>query len=157
MEIEWKDIYNGNDSISNTGIVKSNERIINTSTGIRKYKEKILAPKITSDGHLRVTLCNCGKHKRVFVHRLVAEAFIPNPNNFPVINHKDENPLNNNVDNLEWCTIAYNYDNNNLFIETLPPITSFAYKYNVSITSAWRRLKDWKIINGFYIKERVVR
>lgn len=177
MEIEWKDIYNGNYSISNTGIVKSNERIINTSTGIRKYKEKILAPEITSDGHLRVTLCDCGKHKRVFVHRLVAESFIPNPNNFPAINHKDENPLNNNVDNLEWCTIAYNnayngrhqrigdsegydidvYDNNNLFIETLPSITSFACKYNVSITSAWRRLKDGKIINGFYIKERVVR
>ena len=49
------------------------------------------------------------------------------------------------------------YDNNNLFIETLPSITSFACKYNVSITSAWRRLKDGKIINGFYIKERVVR
>ena len=47
-------------------------------------------------------------HKRYFIHRLVAQAFIPNPNNLPEINHKDENPLNNNVDNLEWCTHQYN-------------------------------------------------
>lgn len=42
------------------------------------------------------------------IHRLVAEAFIPNPNNYPCINHKDENPSNNNIDNLEWCTYKYN-------------------------------------------------
>lgn len=46
--------------------------------------------------------------KKIFVHRLVALAFIPNINNLPCINHKDENPLNNRMENLEWCTIEYN-------------------------------------------------
>lgn len=49
-----------------------------------------------------------GKAKKMLVHRIVAEAFIPNPNNYPIINHKDENPANNCVDNLEWCTYKYN-------------------------------------------------
>ena len=49
-----------------------------------------------------------GKFRMRYVHRLVAEAFIPNPDNLPIINHKDENKLNNNVDNLEWCTQKYN-------------------------------------------------
>ena len=49
-----------------------------------------------------------GKQKRYKIHRLVAEAFIPNPNNYPQVNHKDCNPLNNKVDNLEWCNAKYN-------------------------------------------------
>ena len=59
-------------------------------------------------GHCRVELCIDGLSRHVSVHRLVAEAFIPNPNNYPIINHKDENPRNNRVDNLEWCTYKYN-------------------------------------------------
>ena len=59
-------------------------------------------------GYSRVYLCKDGKRYRDFIHRLVAKAFIPNPHNRPVVNHKDENPANNNVDNLEWCTIRYN-------------------------------------------------
>lgn len=53
-------------------------------------------------------LCKNGKTKRFSVHRLVAQAFIPNPNNLPIINHKDENPSKNIVDNLEWCDYEYN-------------------------------------------------
>ena len=53
-------------------------------------------------------LCKNGKTKRFSVHRLVAKAFIPNPNNLPIINHKDENPSKNIVDNLEWCDNKYN-------------------------------------------------
>ena len=49
-----------------------------------------------------------GKSKRMLIHRLVAQAFIPNPNGYPQVNHKDENKLNNHVDNLEWCTAKYN-------------------------------------------------
>ena len=64
-----------------------------------------LSPFISKQGYYRVSLSN---HKKYFVHRLVAETFIDNPDNLPQINHKDENKLNNNVDNLEWCTNSYN-------------------------------------------------
>lgn len=57
-----------------------------------------------------VSLAKNGENKCFSVHRLVAEAFLDNPNNFPEVNHKDENPLNNCVDNLEWCTRQYNID-----------------------------------------------
>ncbi len=69
---------------------------------------KMLRPKITNTGYLEVELCkNCTK-KSIRVHQLVAQAFIENPNNYSSINHKDENKKNNMVDNLEWCTAAYN-------------------------------------------------
>lgn len=59
-------------------------------------------------GYMKVSLRKDKKNKSVFVHRLVAMAFIPNPNNYPIINHKDEDKTNNLVDNLEWCTYQYN-------------------------------------------------
>lgn len=61
-----------------------------------------------------VQLSKDGKSRNYLVHRLVAGAFIDNPNNLPEINHKDENPLNNVVFNLEWCTHKYNMNYNNL-------------------------------------------
>ena len=66
--------------------------------------------QIDKKGYAYVTLCLLGTRnkKRIAVHRLVAQAFIPNPNNFQEINHKDENKLNNRVENLEWCNREYN-------------------------------------------------
>ena len=61
-------------------------------------------------GYEVLGLCKDGHQSTVTVHRLVAEAFIPNPDNLPQVNHKDENKLNNCVDNLEWCTNEYNHD-----------------------------------------------
>ena len=72
------------------------------------YTNKYLSSKITEYGYLVVNLTHNGINKSKRVHRLVAEAFIPNPDNLPEINHKDENKLNNNVDNLEWCNRTYN-------------------------------------------------
>lgn len=100
MEI-WKDIkgYEGY-KVSNLGNVKS----LNYN---RTGKEKILKPK-KNKGYLYVNLCKQGKVKFYLVHRLVAQAFIPNPNNYPQINHKDEDKTNNTIQNLEWCDRKYN-------------------------------------------------
>ena len=59
-------------------------------------------------GYLAVKLRRGKERKAIFIHRLVAMTFIPNPNNLPCVNHKDQNCLNNNYDNLEWCTVKYN-------------------------------------------------
>ena len=99
---EWRDIkgYEGLYQVSNEGRVKS----LNYH---RQGVEQVLKLQITERGYKRVVLCD-GVCKIYFVHRLVAEAFIPNPNNFPIINHKDENPSNNIAENLEWCDYKYN-------------------------------------------------
>ena len=69
---------------------------------------RLLKPYLQANGYWRLELNIGGKHKKYFLHRLVAEAFVPNPNGYPIINHKDENPSNNRADNLEWCTHKYN-------------------------------------------------
>lgn len=73
-------------------------------------KNKYLSQRIDKDGYKRVTLLNekFPKGKTFRVSRLIALAFIPNPESLPCVNHKDENKLNNDVTNLEWCTITYN-------------------------------------------------
>lgn len=69
---------------------------------------KFLKQTVDSNGYLKVNLCKDGAKKTHLVHRLVAEAFIPNPDNLPCINHVSENKLNNRVENLEYCSHAYN-------------------------------------------------
>ena len=98
---EWRDIkgYEGLYQVSNYGRVKS-----------FKYKKiKILKFGTTGkDKYFLIVLSNRNIKKYKTVHRLVAETFIPNPNNYPCVNHKDCNKKNNKTDNLEWCTISYN-------------------------------------------------
>ena len=100
MEEIWKDIegYEGLYQISNKGRVKS----------LKWGKERILKPGITSSGYLKVLLCKNGMIKHIKIHRLVANAFITNPENKPQVNHKDENKFNNSVNNLEWSTAKEN-------------------------------------------------
>ena len=89
--------------ISNLGRIRSFHKKKNTESFY------ILNPTLINSGYYNVTLYSpqAGRHK-MLVHRLVAETFIPNPDNLPCVNHKDENKLNNSADNLEWCTYAYN-------------------------------------------------
>ena len=107
----WKDIenYEGFYQVSNLGRVRSLERDIYYPNGtVHHLKEKILASNLDRHGYQYVNLYKNGEGKKMLVHRLVAMAFIPNPENNPQVNHKDENPLNNFVENLEWCTASYN-------------------------------------------------
>lgn len=103
MVEEWKDIkdYEGLYQVSNWGRVKSlNYR----KTG----KSKLMKLMKNKKGYLTVVFHKNGEYKRYLVHRLVAEHFIPNPDNLPFINHKDEDKKNNKVGNLEWCNNEYN-------------------------------------------------
>lgn len=103
----WKDIpgYEGYYQISNNGIVKSLARVIYRSDNVRQtYKESIKKQTLGKRGYYFVTLCKHGVMKKLKVHRLLAILFIPNPYNKPHVNHIDGNKLNNDLENLEWCS-----------------------------------------------------
>ena len=103
----WKDVvgFEGLYKVSNKGNVYSVRR--RDSRGI-KCGGRRLKPTHTRNGYLKVDLHNNGKRKTKHIHRLVTEAFIPNPESLPQINHIDEVKDNNNVENLEWCDSSYN-------------------------------------------------
>ena len=104
----WEGYY----EVDTEGNVYSLDRVITVADHGRVYRKPIKGHKTkgnkTSHGYLSVTLHKDGINEMAYVHRLVAEAFIPNPNNYGVINHIDENKQNNRVENLEWCTQYYN-------------------------------------------------
>ena len=103
---EWKSIpgYEGLYEVSNLGRVRSVERCDRFN---RKIVSKILKPNYVS-GYLRVGMYKNKTFKYYLIHRLVAQAFLPNPDNLPEVNHKDEDKSNNKVNNLEWCDRSYN-------------------------------------------------
>lgn len=113
MKEIWKDIegYEGSYKVSNMGRVRSIPH--ETPYGIRGI-DHILPQYGNGHGYMAVDLWKRNKSKRCYVHRLVASAFIPNPGNYPQVNHKNEDKSNNNVSNLEWCTCNYNNNYNNL-------------------------------------------
>lgn len=100
MKEEWKDIkgFEGAYMISNTGKVLSLPR-----QGSRGQEPKLRALSLTHDGYVKVRLLANGKDSTARIHRLVAEAFLPNPEGKETVNHKDGNKENNSVDNLEWA------------------------------------------------------
>lgn len=138
MSETWKVIHlNTNYEVSNLGRV-------------RNKKGLLLKPQKTEKGYLRVDLSKDGKTKHYKVHRLVASAFIPNKNNLPQINHKDENKQNNRVDNLEWCTHKENtqhafktglYDNKLNMIRK--PVVQYDLKFNkIKVWSCAEEVKN---------------
>lgn len=124
---EWRPVvgYEGLYEVSNTGQVRSLDKYDSIN---RFYEGRIL--KLFADrlGYLRVQLYSNSKRKSFLVHRLVAQAFIPNPDNLPQVNHRDEDPSNDNVENLEWCD----------------------GKYNVNYGTRIDRIRDIRLKNGTY-------
>lgn len=102
---EWKEVigFEQRYLVSNTGKIYS------------ILANRILKTCISNRGYELVCLRNEeGKRKQYTVHKIVATAFIPNPNGYPIINHKDENKLNNSISNLEWCSYSYNNTYNHI-------------------------------------------
>lgn len=106
----WKDIegYKGLYQVSNYGNVKSQQRLRRNGNGWCVQKECIMSQRINTSGYKIVILCKDGVKRVKIVHRLVAYAFIPNLNNLPEVNHKNEIKTDNRAENLEWCTKIYN-------------------------------------------------
>ena len=101
MEEKWKDIdgTNGLYQVSDLGRIAR----------VRSYGRRILKPTFGSISYPTVHITFGNKRRRCTIHRLVAIAFIPNPDGLPQVNHKDENPANSSATNLEWCTEIYNH------------------------------------------------
>lgn len=111
IDIEWKDIpgYEGYYQVSNTGLVKSIKRTLVNSLGhLRNHPEKTLKPKIHNCGYHVVELSVNGKKKKYYVHRLVAVAFIENPEFKEQVNHLNGNKTDNTTINLCWATAKEN-------------------------------------------------
>lgn len=109
----WKPVkgYEGLYEVSNLARVRSLDRTViapNNYVICEKHHKGKILKQWKINGYYSVNLCVNDKRHPTSVHRIVAEAFLPNPQNYPVVNHKDEDKTNNMPDNLEWCTQKYN-------------------------------------------------
>lgn len=104
--------FDGYYEVDSNGNIYSLDRVITVTDGNRVYqkpiKGRVLKPHKTKNGYLTIILSGFGVPKRYYIHRIVAETFLPNPHNYACVNHKDENRENNSVGNLEWCSYSYN-------------------------------------------------
>lgn len=121
----WKDIegYEGSYQVSNLGRVRTLDRIVTDKLGrARTFKGCVKRFYKKPNGYYSVNLSKDGEDESRYVHRLVAETFIPNPYNLPQVNHKDEDKTNNRAENLEWCTSIYNVTYNNVAYRKAEPL-----------------------------------
>ena len=167
----WKPIegYNGLYQVSNMGRVKSLERnVVKGKGGLYKIEEKILKSIKKRDGYFQINLSKDGKQKTHLVHRLVAQAFLPNPNNLVEINHINEDKTNNRTDNLEWCSREYNcnygtrnerirkpvlqFSKTDEFIKKWDSAREVERELNIAhnqITACCKKRKDYKTAGGY--------
>lgn len=140
--------YAGIYEISNMGRVKSLSRVVERKDGNTRVTEnRIILPFTTKAGYSQIVLCKDGVKKKHYIHRLVANAFLPNLSYLPIINHKNENKKDNRVSNLEWCTAYYNtrygklqerlkkievLDSKGDIIEVVEGMNKCERKYNIS-------------------------
>lgn len=146
MEEIWKDIegYEGLYQVSNMGRVKS-------------VRKNIIMKPSVSKGYYVINLCIRGKATLCRVHRLVAMTFIPNPDNLPQVNHKDENHFNNNLNNLEWCDSKYNNNygtkseriSNLLLNNKKISKTVLQYSMDGTFIREWISVREAERITGF--------
>lgn len=102
--------------VSNLGRVRTTDRYVTCKNGVKRlYKSRVLKQQLNPNGYMYVSFRVGGKVVNLRVHRMVATCFIPNPNNYPEVNHIDNDRTNNAVSNLEWCTSQYNIDYKNNF------------------------------------------
>lgn len=136
-------------------LISSHGRIISIGTYNTCKTGRLLKlhRKTGKDGYMQVQLCDGGRQRTVEVHTLVAKAFIPNPCNYPIVNHIDEDKTNNHVSNLEWCANTYNirysrakkvdvYTKEGIFVETLEAVTDAASKYGTCTSNVSRCCKS---------------
>ena len=148
MKEIWKDIegYEGRYQVSNFGNVRSVDRVFTDTLG-RKVNRKGKLLKCDTNGRYKlVRLYNIsqGKVIALLVHRLVAQAFIPNPDNLPCVNHKDEDKTNNSVDNLEWCTYQYNnsYNDKGRRISATKSKPVYQFDLNGNLIKEWKSMAE---------------
>ena len=141
MEL-WKDVvgYENLYEVSNLGNIRSKERYVKYTKWKKENqyqlrKSKVIAKIKTKNGYIRVMLSNNGKHKQELLHRLVAQAFIPNPNNYEQVNHINCNKEDNSCSNLEWCSCKMNM--------------AHAWKNKIYKGRRVAQIKNGKIINVF--------
>ena len=118
---------------------------ITTEGEVWSYKrKKFLVPYTCGYGYLIVGLCKYGVRKPYYVHRLVAEAYIPNLDNLPQVNHKDENKTNNCLQNLEWCDAKYNsnYGTRNEKVSNSHKIPILQYDVDGNFIREWDCAND---------------
>ena len=152
MKEIWKDVkgFEGRYLVSNTGKIYSilAKRILKTCISNRGYELACLRNEK-------------GYRKQYTVHRLVAMSFLDNPNNYPIINHKDENKLNNNINNLEWCDYSYNCTYNNLRVKVANTLTNknkifYVYDSRMNFIGEFKNIRkfcrDYHVNSGNFWK-----
>lgn len=146
----WKDVkgFEGLYQCSSEGRMKSLDRF--DSRG-RKIRGKILKPYCDKNGYFKINLYENSVVKRCWVHRLVTETFIPNPYNLPCVNHKDENPSNNCIENLEWCTYQYNINYGTARQRTKEKLNKPVVQYTLDgvFVAEYPSAKDVKRLYGY--------